>query len=67
MLLLYVNGYVEVMLKETGIIGHGNKNYCKANKRSCDELIDEHTEYTKRLDFLNHRKRKNTTCYVLDS
>ena len=26
---------VEVILKEIGVIGHGNKTYCKANK-SCE-------------------------------
>ena len=39
-----------MILKEIRITGHGNKTYCKANK-SCDELIDENTEYTKRLGF----------------
>ena len=36
--------YVEVILKEIGVIGHGNKTYCKSNK-SGDESIDENREY----------------------
>ena len=31
-----------------GLIGHGNTTYCNANT-SCAEIIDENTEYTKRL------------------
>lgn len=42
--------YVKGILKETGFIGHGNKTYCKSNK-SCDELIDQNIEYTKRFVF----------------
>ena len=39
-----------VILYEIGVIGHGNNTYCKANK-SCDAIIDENLEYTKRLSF----------------
>ena len=42
------------------------KTYCKTNK-SCDEIIDENTEYTKRLGFKITEKEKNTTDHVLDS
>ena len=42
--------YVEVVLHEIGVIGHGNSTYCKAHK-SCYEIIDKKTEYTKRLGF----------------
>ena len=35
-------------MKEIGAIGYGSRTYCKANK-SCDELIDENTEFTKCL------------------
>ena len=40
--------YVEVILNEIGVIGHGNNTYCKINK-SCDQIIDEKTECTKRF------------------
>ena len=33
------------------------KTYCKTNK-SCDEIIDENTEYTKRLGFKITEKEK---------
>ena len=32
-----------------GAIGHENRTYFKANK-SCDELIDENSEFTERLE-----------------
>ena len=37
-------------MNEIRVIGHGNSTYCKANK-SCDDIIDENTDYTKRLCF----------------
>ena len=37
---------------------HGNNTYCKAYK-SCDEIIDENTEYTKRLELKSQRKKKH--------
>ena len=40
--------YVEVLLKEIGIIGNGNKTYSKSEKAH-DEIINENMEYTKRL------------------
>ena len=49
---------------EIGAFGHENKTCCKANKR-CDELIDENTEFTKRLDFQVTEKEKKTIHYVL--
>ena len=55
--------YVEVILNEMCLIGHGNNTYCKANK-SCYEIIDESTEYTKRLDFKITVKEKTlSTIY----
>ena len=44
-------------LNEVGVIGDGNNTYCKANK-ICDEIIDENTEYTKRLGFKILEKEK---------
>ena len=35
-----------MILKELGVMGHGKKTYCKANK-ICNEIIDESTEYTR--------------------
>ena len=37
-------------MNEISVIGHGDNTYYKANK-SCDELINENTEYNKSLDF----------------
>ena len=42
MWLLFVNGYVKVILKEINVIGLENNTHCKANK-SYDELIDENS------------------------
>ena len=53
-------------LNEIGVIGRGNNTYCKATK-NCDEIMDENTEYTKRLGFKITQKEKNTPGYVLDS
>ena len=54
------------MLNEIGVIEHGNNTYCNANK-SCDEIIDESPEYTKRLGFkITEKKEKNTTDHILD-
>ena len=47
MLFLYVNCMI---LNEKGIIGCGYNTYCNANK-SCDEILDESTQCTKRLGF----------------
>ena len=44
-------------------MAHENNTYCRANE-SCDEIIDENTEYTKRL---TTEKEKKTTDNVLDS
>ena len=49
--------YVEVILKEISINGHGNNTYYTANK-SCEEIIDENTEYIKRLGFKTTEKKK---------
>ena len=51
----------DMILNEIGVIGHGNNTYCKANK-SCDKIIDENTEYTKRLGFKITEKKKTLTC-----
>ena len=51
--------YVKVILNEIGITGHGNNTYCKANE-NYDEIIDENTEYTKRLGFKITEKEKAT-------
>ena len=48
--------YVEVILNEIGVIGHGNNTHGKANI-SCDEIIDENTD-TKRLGFKITKKEK---------
>ena len=48
------------------LIANGNNTYYKANK-SCDEIIDGNTEYTKILDFKITEKEKNTTDHILDS
>ena len=53
------------MKLKLSVIGHGDKTYRKANK-SCDELIDEHTE-SKMFGFFRKRKRKSTSYQVLDS
>ena len=42
--------YAEVILNEKSINGHGNNTYYTANK-SCEEIIDENTEYIKCLGF----------------
>ena len=55
-----------MILNQMCLIAHGNNTYCKANK-SCDEMIDENTEYTKSLDFKITEKEKNTTDHILDS
>ena len=56
--------YVEVMLNEIVVIGHGNNTYCKANK-SCDEIIDENV-YIKRLSFKITEKEKTLqiVCWI---
>ena len=40
--------YVEVILNEIAVIGHGNNTDCRASE-SRDEIIDENTKYTRRL------------------
>ena len=47
-----------MILNETGVIGDGYNTYCKANK-SCDEIIDKHTEYNNRLGFKITEKKKH--------
>ena len=42
--------YVEVILKEIGVIGADNNTYVKA-ERSAEEIIDENTCYANRLGF----------------
>lgn len=49
--------YVEVILNKISVIGHRNSTYAKANK-SCNEMIDESTQYTKRLGFKTTEKEK---------
>ena len=49
--------YVELILNEIGVIGHGKNTCCKANE-SCDEILDENTEYTKRLGYKITEKEK---------
>ena len=47
-----------MILNEIGVIGYGDNTYCKANK-SCDEIIDKHTEYNNRLGFkITEKKNK---------
>ena len=46
-----------MILNEISVVRHQNNTYCKANK-SCDQIIDENTEYTKRLGFKNTGKQK---------
>ena len=41
--------YVEVILKEIGIIGEGNNTY-ERSKMSKEEIIDHNAEYSKRLN-----------------
>ena len=48
-----------MIVNEIGIIGHGYNTYYKANK-SCDEIIDENTDYNKRLGF-KITEKENTT------
>ena len=56
-----------MMLNEISVVRHQNNTYCKANK-SCDQIIDENTEYTKRLGFKNSEKQKEEiTDHVLAS
>ena len=40
--------YVEVILNEIAVIGHGNTTYRRASE-SRDEIIEENTKYTRRL------------------
>ena len=47
--------YADVRLNTIGVIGHGNKTYCKANK-SCDQLTDKNAEYTEHFGFKNTEK-----------
>ena len=51
--------YVEIIFQEG--VGHGNKTYWKANI-TCDELIDENTEYTKQ--WVLKSQKKNDTFYI---
>ena len=44
-----------MILNEIDVIGHENNTYCKANK-SFDEIINENTEYAKRLGFKTQKK-----------
>ena len=39
-----------MILNEIRVIGHGNNTYCRGNI-SREEIIDENTEYSKRLGF----------------
>ena len=55
-----------MILIKIGVIGPRNNTYAKANKSS-NEMIDESTQYTKRLGFNITEKEKNTTDYVMDS
>ena len=54
-----------VLLKEKGVIRHGNKTYCKASK-SFDDVENENIEYTQRLGFKVTAKEKTTTYHVLN-
>ena len=47
--------YVEKILNEIDIIGHGNNPVVM----SCDEIIDENTEYTIHLGFKITEKEKH--------
>ena len=49
--------YDKGILNEIGVFGNGNNTYCKANN-CCVEIIDENTEYTKRLSFKITDKEK---------
>ena len=50
-----------MILNEIGVIGQINNTQCKANKR-CDGIIDENTEYTKRLTFTTEVKKHCRSC-----
>ena len=50
-----------MILNEIGVIGQINNTQCKANKR-CDEIIDENTEFTKRLAFTTEVKEHYRSC-----
>ena len=49
--------YVEATLNKIGVIGHRNDTYFKINE-SCDDIIDENTEYAKRFGFKITEKEK---------
>ena len=57
--------FAEVLLKKIGVIIHGNKTYCKANK-SFDGLKNENIKYNKRMGFKVTTKEKTTTHNVLN-
>ena len=62
--IIYKRYYVEVILNEIDLTGHGDYIYCKSDKSS-DNIVDKNTEYTKRLCFEITEKEKRN--HVLDS
>ena len=50
--------YVEVILKEIGVLGNGSFTYEKASQ-SKDEIVDENQEYSKRLGYCLSEKEKD--------
>lgn len=55
--------YVEVVLKEIGILGNGSETYEKAN-RSKDEIIDDNRVYSERLGYtLSEKELDLPTMY----
>ena len=55
-----------MILNDIGVIGHGNNTYGKANK-SCDEILDENTEYTECFGFKTTEKEKTLSIMYLIS
>ena len=49
--------YAVVIINKIGVIGHRNHTYFKINE-SCDEIINENTEYAKRFGFKITEKEK---------
>ena len=54
-----------MILNEIGVTGHGSNTYCKSNK-SCDDIIEENTEYNKCLGFKMTEKEKTLPlmCWI---
>lgn len=50
--------YVVVILNKIGVIGHRNHTYFKINE-SCDEIINENTEYANVLSLKSQKKQKD--------